>query len=1075
MAPIATTVPDATPTPATLAERPAKAAKSTHIRPESQTPPLIDLYSGQQQQSISEADALKEKIILGLKGHETHIVPGSTHNEQDLKFVYRKTLPTEILYDERGLKVYDQLVDVPEYYLWDAETSILREYGDEIVLRIFGHQTRATQDMLSEALSPEDYQRQQRKQRLHRNHGRKQQQRNGNDDDDNSRHEHQEEPVFDGLQQEDFDLAKKEKWGDAKVGRFNGGVNSEHGFDGDSSSNSSPDALVELGAGSLRKTIHLLRSLAQLPDEQDKAQQVQKVQYYALDLDKAELVRTLHDLRTELAGESAASPEWSILDGQVGINGMWATYDQGLEYIGKGGLTESQGKRCLLWLGSSIGNFERRDAAEFLKKTSDTALRPGDTMLIGIDRRNAPGAIEVAYNDPRGVTSQFIMNGLEHADRVLSGGKKLLDPTKFEYHDRYNSIEGRHESYYRSLAPQELALPDGSTVELEEGELIHIERSYKYSEREALDAFDHAGLRVVQRWTSPASGAQATEDGPKYDLWLVEKPPFHFKSTRLLTGWRHELSQGLTVAQAHNTNGSHEFDADGGTSALTIGAQPRLHSLWGSWGVPSPDEWHNVWKSWDTITLTMISRKMLHEKPIDLRHICLFYIGHIPAFVDIMLLKALPDLKPLDEHYNAIFERGIDPHVDDPTQCHDHSEVPTSEEDWPKVEEILAYREFIMKRVDDIYEDVASGKRSMDRRLARALRMVMEHVELHQETLLYMLAQSPGTLPPAGFSLPDWSSLAARWDREDELQGGRDAREALLHFKADAIQIGHDDDDARDFDFKVAKPTRDIKELNRQLDNPEFGWDNEQPALEYETGAFSITAAPVTNEQYLEYLQALLRDGGKDVSLAGKVPSSWISSKVTNGASPGSPGAHLVRTVAGPVPMSVGRLWPVQASGSQLRAYASWKGGRLPTQAELRRFMDATTSPNCTDRPGTNIGFRNWHPVPPQLPRRDGDGLVLPGHNGGVWEWTSTCFMGHDGFKRSALYPAYSADFFDGKHDVVLGGSWATTPSVAGRRTVCNTYQRDYPYSFIGGRVLYDGQTRIKGGRRSSESPPRVV
>lgn len=1064
MAPIATTLPDTAPasTAAAPAPTPRKAVKSTR---QSQAPPLIDLYSGQQLASApSEAEALKTKIIDGLKGHETLIVPGSTHNEEDLRFVYRKTLPTEILYDEKGLKIYDQLVDVPEYYLWNAETSILREYGDEIALRIFGHQTPATQQLLRNALGEEQYQRQQhRKQHFHRNHRR---QKNEDDDEQHRRRRQQEEPVFDGLRQEDFNAAKKEKWGDVKVGRFNGGVNSEHGFDGDSSSTHASDALVELGAGSLRKTIHLLRSLKELPDAPQ--QQAPQVQYYALDLDQSELVRTLHDLRVQLAGNS--NQQWSILDGKVGINGMWATYDQGLEYIGNGGLAkEATGKRCLLWLGSSIGNFERRDGAEFLKKTAETALRPGDTMLIGIDRRNAPRAVELAYNDPQGVTASFIMNGLDHADRVLSGGKKVIDASKFEYHDRYNAVEGRHESYYRSRVAQQLALPDGSTVDLEEGELIHIERSYKYSERETLDAFDHAGLRVVQRWTSPppADAAENASDDPKYDLWLVEKPPFHFKSTRLLTGWRHELSEGLTVAQAHNTNGSHEYDADGGSSALTIGAQPRLHSLWGSWGIPTPHEWHSVWKSWDTITLTMISRKMLHEKPIDLRHICLFYLGHIPAFVDIMLLKALPDLAPIDEHYNTIFERGIDPHVDDPTQCHAHSEVPQTEEDWPKVEEILAYRELVMQRVDGIYDDVAAGKRAMDRRLARALRMVTEHVELHQETLLYMLAQSDGTLPPAEFSVPDWASLSARWDREDELQGGSDAREALLHFKADTVKIGHDDDDSQDFDFRVAKPTQDIKELNAQLGNPEFGWDNEQPAVDVDIGAFSITAAPVNNEQYLAFLQA------KETFSEGDVPKSWTPSKSWPSSTRTSPDAYLVRTVVGLVPFHVARLWPVQGSGAQLRAYAAWKGGRLPTQAELRRFMDATTSPNCTDRPGSNVGFRNWHPVPPQLPRRDGDGLTLPGHNGGVWEWTSTPFMGHEGFRPSALYPGYSADFFDGKHDVVLGGSWATTPSVAGRKSVCNTYQRDYPYSFIGGRVLYDAETRVRGGRRSSQSPAR--
>jgi formylglycine-generating enzyme required for sulfatase activity len=105
------------------------------------------------------------------------------------------------------------------------------------------------------------------------------------------------------------------------------------------------------------------------------------------------------------------------------------------------------------------------------------------------------------------------------------------------------------------------------------------------------------------------------------------------------------------------------------------------------------------------------------------------------------------------------------------------------------------------------------------------------------------------------------------------------------------------------------------------------------------------------------------------------------------------------------------------------------------------------------------------------------------GHNGGVWEWTDTPFDGYEGFVPSVIYPGYSADFFDGKHFVVvsdprsdssdsflgydtvdsgltdlsqLGGSYATIPTIAGRKSFRNWYQSNYRFSFIGGRVAYD-------------------
>lgn len=106
----------------------------------------------------------------------------------------------------------------------------------------------------------------------------------------------------------------------------------------------------------------------------------------------------------------------------------------------------------------------------------------------------------------------------------------------------------------------------------------------------------------------------------------------------------------------------------------------------------------------------------------------------------------------------------------------------------------------------------------------------------------------------------------------------------------------------------------------------------------------------------------------------------------------------------------------------------------------------------------------------------DHSGKTMYGHNGGVWEWTSTPLRGYEGFVPSDLYPGYSADFFDDKHFVVvrplssfsfecirawlirvqIGGSYATIPQIASRQSFRNWYQANYPYSFIGGRVAYD-------------------
>lgn len=100
---------------------------------------------------------------------------------------------------------------------------------------------------------------------------------------------------------------------------------------------------------------------------------------------------------------------------------------------------------------------------------------------------------------------------------------------------------------------------------------------------------------------------------------------------------------------------------------------------------------------------------------------------------------------------------------------------------------------------------------------------------------------------------------------------------------------------------------------------------------------------------------------------------------------------------------------------------SSAANGSVPVPAD--HFVDLT---------GCNVGFKHWVPVPVT---DDGNRLRGRGDLGGLWEWTSTPLAAHKGYKPMDLYPGYSADFFDEKHNICLGGSWATVPRIAGRRS----------------------------------------
>ncbi|CAG8451069.1 12395_t:CDS:2 [Ambispora gerdemannii] len=732
-----------------------------------------------------------------------------------------KSIPTMVLYDDRGLQLFDQITYLDEYYLTNCEIDILNRKVDDIIAYI---------------------------------------------------------------------------------------------KDG--------SAIIELGAGSLRKTQLVLESL-----ERNK----KDITYYALDLMENELQKSLSSLGSF---------------SNVTLMGLLGTYEEGMEFVSK---LAKETPKMILWLGSSLGNFTRDDACQFIDTFRKQAMNIGDLFLMGIDRRNDPKKVTIAYNDPKRVTEEFIMNGLNHVDSILgTPGVPFINRDNFEYLARYNVEKGRHEAYYKSKIDQvlEYVSPNPRTttkIILEKGELIHIEYSYKYDRLETIELIHNSHMSLIKSW--PDSQAL-------YDLHLVQKPPFHFQ--------RH-----------HQTS------------------------------VPSLEEWHELWKAWDTVTMTMISSDMHFEKPIDLRHPFIFYIGHIPAFLDIILARHFKEEFTEPTNFAVIFERGIDPDVDDPSRCHPHSIVPDK---WPAFDSIIKFRDQVRQRLLKVYDD---HHKNMSRRLARVLWMTFEHEAMHLETILYMLIQSNNTQPPQGVVPPHWETAEI------------DAPEArLIEIPGQTITLGHDDNEETDDQDPITLA---------------FGWDNERPPREFNVASYKIQSRPITNKEYLDFLKAT--DAKAD-----EYPSSWI--QITNSSSQLM--EYKVRTVFGPVDMSLAKNWPVMLSHEHASKYAEWKGMRLPTEAEMRLFYTIFThNPDLS----STTGFAFWHPTSVPL---DTDTIQTLGSG---WEWTSTEFDNYPGFEKSKLYPGYSSDFFDNKHNVILGGSWTTHPRISTRKSFRNWYQRNYLYVFCGFRL----------------------
>jgi len=415
----------------------------------------------------------------------------------------------------------------------------------------------------------------------------------------------------------------------------------------------------------------------------------------------------------------------------------------------------------------------------------------------------------------------------------------------------------------------------------------------------------------------------------------------------------------------------------------------------------------DAWERTDRIFATLTPDALL-IRPISLRHPFIFYVGHLPAFAWNHVGVSVHGRAPFNAEFDEVFSRGIDPDVDDPEHCHDHPAVP---EAWPEIEAVLAYRDTVRAAVLDASDGTPEHE-------AWVLSMVLEHELMHQETLLYMVQQLDATHKARPAWLPPYVTRGARREPAVAIPAGR----ATLGAANGALP---------------------------------FGWDNEFPRIAVDVPAFTIDATPVTNGDFLAFVE----DGAYDR------PALWREDDWhwKTGAGLAHPvfwirtdGGWRHQTVFEALPLGDVLDWPVSVSLAEARAYARWKGRRLPTEAEYHRA--AHGAPDGRERPlpwgdddgadgHGNFDFRHWAPTPVGAHPAGASAWGVHDLVGNGWEWTDTPFDGFPGFRALARYPGYSADFFDGKHYVLKGGSWATAGDLV-RPSFRNWFQAHYPYVF---------------------------
>ena len=212
----------------------------------------------------------------------------------------------------------------------------------------------------------------------------------------------------------------------------------------------SPVAIVELGAGTATKTSTLLHAVAR--------RQI-RVKYFPVDISPSALAAAKKRVRQELPGAL--------------VQPVAADFAHGFNFLDK-----VPGRKLVLYLGSSIGNFDWDDAVGFLRNVRDQ-LTPGDALLLGTDMVKSPSILVPAYDDAQGVTAEFDKNILRRINRELDGN---FDLDSFRHVAEWNPRLSRMEIYLESLCAQTVVIRLlGKVVHVAAGERIHTENSYKYT------------------------------------------------------------------------------------------------------------------------------------------------------------------------------------------------------------------------------------------------------------------------------------------------------------------------------------------------------------------------------------------------------------------------------------------------------------------------------------------------------------------------------------------------------------------------------------------------------------------
>lgn len=391
---------------------------------------------------------------------------------------------------------------------------------------------------------------------------------------------------------------------------------------------------------------------------------------------------------------------------------------------------------------------------------------------------------------------------------------------------------------------------------------------------------------------------------------------------------------------------------------------------------------HDTFTRYETLFRTLSCDEAYYRKPISLRHPLIFYFGHTATFFINKLLLAGLISERINPRFESMFSVGVDEMSwDDLNEAH---------YDWPTVGELAAYRDQVRDVVDRVIREAPLSLPVDWENPWWAILMGIEHERIHLETSSVLMRQHDlRYVQPVDAFAPCTESGVAPANR-------------LLTVAAGKARLG--------------KPRHE----------PTYGWDNEYAGREVEVQEFQASQYLVSNKEFLEFVEAgayaddsIWEEEGLGWRRYARAehPTFWVS---------GGEGWKL-RLMAEEVPMPWD--WPVEVNYHEAKAFCQWKARqtgkkvRLPTEDEWYRLYDCAGLDEVPvgQRANANIHLDHFASSCPVTMFRHGDFYDVVGN---VWQWTETPIYPFEGFEVHPIYDDFTTPTFDGRHNLIKGGSW---------------------------------------------------